>query len=318
MRRKELGKTGIAVSEIAFGGVEIGMPYGLGIHSQADMLPVPEAISLLHRSLDAGINFYDTARLYGASETIMGLAFEGKRQQVAIASKCRHLRTGSAALPDKRTIEKIIRDSLAESLRELRTDFIDIYMLHQADAEILRHETVMRVFEDLKKSGSIRATGVSTYSAEETRIALDAGIWDVIQLPFNLLDQQQRVHFEQAARQGVALVARSVLMKGLLSSRGTTLPAPLEKVQAHIQRYLRLPGMNMAQLPALATRFALSFPEIGAVLVGIDREAYLQQTLLSIEQGNLDEGLMKQLKAMAYPDPDFLNLARWAQEGWLK
>ena len=65
MNKRPLGKTGIAVSEVAFGGVEIGMPYGIGVETAADMPTEREAIQLLHAALDAGINFFDTARQYG-------------------------------------------------------------------------------------------------------------------------------------------------------------------------------------------------------------------------------------------------------------
>ena len=90
MIKRTLGNTGIHVSEIAFGGVEIGVPYGIGVKSAADMLSVKEAINLLHTAIDSGINFFDTARMYGTSENIMGNAFKSRRSEVVIATKCRH------------------------------------------------------------------------------------------------------------------------------------------------------------------------------------------------------------------------------------
>ena len=84
MNKRMLGQTGIQVSEIAFGGVEIGLPYGIGIKSKADMPSQEESVRLLHTAVDSGINFFDTARMYGLSESIMGNAFKDRRNQVVM------------------------------------------------------------------------------------------------------------------------------------------------------------------------------------------------------------------------------------------
>lgn len=86
MNKRLLGQTGIKVSEIAFGGVEIGIPYGIGVSIKTDMISESEAICLLHEAIDSGINIFDTARMYGASESIMGRAFKGRRDQVVICT----------------------------------------------------------------------------------------------------------------------------------------------------------------------------------------------------------------------------------------
>ena len=84
MNQRALGRTGIKVSEISFGGVEIGIPYGIGVDSHDGMLGESEAIKLLHTALDNGINFFDTARMYGRSEGIIGKAFKDRRDEVVI------------------------------------------------------------------------------------------------------------------------------------------------------------------------------------------------------------------------------------------
>jgi aryl-alcohol dehydrogenase-like predicted oxidoreductase len=91
MKKRLWRNTGINVSEIAFGGVEIGMPYGIGVENAADMLSESEAIEFLHSVLDAGINFFDTARMYGESEAVMSKAFKRRRDEVVLCAKCRHL-----------------------------------------------------------------------------------------------------------------------------------------------------------------------------------------------------------------------------------
>lgn len=318
MKKKLLGKTGLIVSEIAFGGVEIGMPYGIGVNSDEDLIQQGAAIELLHEALDAGINFFDTARLYGESESIMGKAFAGRRDQVVINSKCKRFNNDDGSIPGYNQLKKIIEESLSESLAALQTDYLDVFMLHQADKAILENEDVAKIFTELKKSGVIRATGVSTYTPEETCLAINAGVWDAVQLPFNLLDQRQFAYFELAAANGIGIIIRSVLLKGLLSDKGINLSAPLKKVEDHIKQFTSLPGQSLSSLPTLATRFALSFDEVSAVLVGIDRLEYLYQTLQAANEGSLDVQTKKRLREMGYPEPDFLNLHTWSVKGWLK
>lgn len=180
MKKRTLGRTSIQVSEVAFGGVEIGLPYGIGIKSAADMLTENEAIKLLHTAFDSGINFFDTARLYGDSEYIMGKAFNDRRESVILSTKCRHFRDKHGKLVSDHELKKFIEDSLTESLHALQTDHVDIFMLHQADLEILENQTITEVFADVKKKGMTRAIGASTYHGPETGKVIASGIWDEI------------------------------------------------------------------------------------------------------------------------------------------
>ena len=172
MNKRKLGKTGINVSEISFGGVEIGIPYGIGVKSQADMPTDAESINILHAALDKGINFFDTARAYGRSEEIIGKAFKSNRNNAIISTKCSHLPTDPQVLSDTNFVKKTINSSLSQSLTALDTDYIDVYMLHNAHSAILQNDTVLKTFSTLKKDGIIRASGVSTYTVEETQTAI--------------------------------------------------------------------------------------------------------------------------------------------------
>jgi len=317
MKTRVLGKTGIAVSEIAFGGVEIGIPYGIGVKSEADMLSRGEAVNLLHEALDKGVNFFDTARLYGESEAIMGEAFHDRRDRLVLATKCKHFKNADGQIPSYQTLKKIIETSLEESLGFLRTDYVDVFMLHQADLEILANDDVKEIFIRLKDTGKVRAIGASTYTSAETRNAIEKG-WDVIQLPFNMMDQQQATNFDYAEEKGTAMVVRSVLMKGLLSDKGRNLHPALQQVEQHISKYRELLTDEIPELSTLATKFALSFNQVSAVLVGIDRSEYLDKALYSVNGRLLNEVELAKSKALVYPDPLFLDLPKWDRLGWLK
>ena len=318
MIKRQLGQTGINVSEISFGGVEIGMPYGIGINSELDMLPVNDAIRLLHEAVDSGVNFFDTARMYGESERIIGEAFRNRRHEVVIATKCRHFLDENGNLPPSRELPNIIESSLHESLKILGMDYVDVFMLHQANLAILNNEEIALTFENLKKEGKIRATGASTYTFEETELAIDKGVWDVIQLPFNLMYQRQKELFPKAYEKGVGLVIRSVLLKGLLSERGKNLHPALAEVEKHIAGYDSLLKNEQYPLSTLAVKFVLSFPEVAAALVGIDSFDYLHHSVEAANGQYLDGNKLKEAEKMAYPDPSFIDLPHWSKMNWLK
>ena len=317
MNQRLLAHTGIKVSEIAFGGVEIGVPYGIGVKTRTDMISESEAIFLLHEAINCGINFFDTARLYGTSESIMGRAFKDRRDRVVICTKCQHFRDSEGHLPPDEKIIGIIKNSLRDSLKELKTEYIDVYMLHQADLEILENEIIADIFVNLKNEGTIRATGVSTYALDETRKAVNSGVWDVIQLPFNLMDQSQETLFSLAAEKGIGIMVRSVLLKGILSEKGQHLHPALKDVEMHLKQYDELLNESATDLGAMAIKFALSFKDVTSVLVGIDRMDYLHKSLAAADGVYLDEKALSRARQLAYPHPEFLDLTRWDSMGWL-
>lgn len=318
MKKRVLGRTHLSVSEIAFGGVEIGMPYGISVQKPDDMLSEPEAINLLHASLDAGINFFDTARMYGNSEALMGKAFANRRDRVIISTKCRHFRDKKGMLPSDAALKTMIHESLAESLEALQTDYVDVLMLHQADIEILSNETIARELADLRRKGIARAIGASTYQVNETQTAIASGVWDVVQLPFNLMDQRQQELFAIAKASGVGVVVRSVLLKGLLSDRADDLHPALQRVKDHLKHFDQLLDEQIPRLSELAVKFALSFPEVSTVLVGMDRMEYLARSLEAADGVYLDKETLQKATTLAFPDPLFLNLPHWEKMGWLR
>lgn len=317
MNKRKLGNTSMEVSEIAFGGVEIGMPYGIGIESERDMLSEKESIDLLHASMEAGVNFFDTARMYGNSEAIMGKAFAGIRKNILISTKCKHFCNTDGSLIADIDLEKHIEESLKESLAALQTDYIDVFMLHQADEKILDNEIIAETFSKIKARGDVRAIGASTYKISETKKVIYSDIWEVVQLPFNLMDQRQQDLFDFAAKQEKGIIIRSVLLKGLLSNRGKILHPALKEVSEHIKNYDRLFDDECQDLSSMALKFALSFSEVSSVLVGMDRLEYLFKSCVVANGLYMDKTRLLKARELAYPDPDFLNLHHWEKMGWL-
>ena len=317
MQMRDLGNTGIEVSEISFGSVSLGIPYGIGVKDEADMPGETEAVRLLHSALDHGINFFDTARGYGRSESILGKAFKGIRDRIIISTKCSSLFDKDGRLPEGRQLRSRVDESLRESLDELQTNYIDVFLLHSVNSEVLKNEEIVHIFSEYKRQGLIRACGVSTYGAVDTQKAIESGNWDVIQLAYNLFDQQEAVTFPMAAENGVGIMVRSVLFKGILTDRGRELNENLANIAAHREVYKELlseTGLTMSQL---ATKFVLSHKEVSSVLVGIDKMEYLDAAIAVADGNYLDEQTLTHAGELAYPDPEELDLQLWDKMGWL-
>lgn len=316
MNYNKLGNTDIKVSEIAFGGVSIGLPYGIGVNSEKDMLSDEEAVKLLQCALDNGINFFDTARIYGKSERLIGLAFKDRRDKAVICTKPNHFYGDNGEIIADGGIDKAIKSSVQDSLKELQCDYIDILMSHDGTLEAINNPEVIQAFQDLQKAGVIRAKGISVYKVEETKAAIESGNWDVIQLPYNLMDQSHGGLFGLAKEKGVAIVIRSVLFKGILTDRGRDLHPELKSVSDYRGHYSNLLEAGEA-LSDFATRFVMSQDGVTSVLVGIDRMEYLQKALGVLKQGQIDDLRLSRAKSLAYPEPEFLDLVKWDRMGWL-
>ena len=314
MKKRLLGSSKIEVSEIAFGGVEIGLPYGVNKR----VMEEAEAITLLRTALDMGLNFFDTARLYGNSEERIGKAFKGIREKAVISTKCAHLQDAAGQVLKGKALTNFVEDSIAKSFQALQTDFVDVFMVHWASSEILKNAEIAEVFRSLKKRGLARTVGVSTYGLEDTSLALESGNWDVVQLSFNLMDQSCIELFPVAKQKGIGLMVRSVLMRGILTDGQFNYVAELQCIKKHKEKYKSLLSADIVTISDLAIKFALSFEDISSVLIGIDKTEFLTNAVSVANGCYLPPSSLRQAKQMAYPDPEFLNMAVWDRKGWLK
>jgi aryl-alcohol dehydrogenase-like predicted oxidoreductase len=124
-------------------------------------------------------------------------------------------------------------------LKALQTDYIDVYLAHSVDREILERNEVAEAFCKLKTKGYVRSIGVSTYGYDDTKFAIDDGRWNVIQLAFNLMDQSATQLFPLAKQQGIGIMVRSVLMRGILTDNAPLLThEKLRRVNEHRHKFL--------------------------------------------------------------------------------
>ena len=186
MKKMTLGKTGITVNKNGFGALPI------------QRISKKESVYLLQKAYDHGITFYDTARFYTGSEEKLGLAFEGKRDKIYLASK-----TG-AQNPDDFWMD------LETTLRNLKTDYLDIYQFHnipfcpKPDDESGLYEAMQKA----KEQGKIRHIAITNHRLSVAHEAINSGLYDTLQFPFSYLSGAQELELvEKCKEAGMGFIA---------------------------------------------------------------------------------------------------------------
>ena len=277
MEYRDLGTTGMRVSEIGFGAWAIGGDaWG----------PVEDADSLaaMERALGLGINFIDTADVYGdgRSESLVAKAIKGRREDVVISTKgglMDHHRD-----PQREPVydqpEKIVRACEA-SLRRLETDHVDVYFCHIWWDKDEETEAFIEAFERLKKDGKVRAVGVSTNDLDHIRHFDRDGGLDVVQLDYSILNREpEREVLPYLEERGIGVVVRGPLRMGILTgkfSQETVFPEgdirkdwPQEKwFGESLRKVERLRPLGDGRtLSQLALRYVLGHPAVSVAIPG--------------------------------------------------
>lgn len=294
MKQRPFGNTGLAVSEIALGTVELGLDYGIGPDARRPSFE--EASGILHRALDLGINLIDTARAYGEAEAVIGRAIAGRRREFTLCTKV--MPTGDA------------RESVETSLRLLATDALDVVMIHcRADQPVAPPE-VCEALSRLREAGLIRFLGASVYGEAQALEAMAAG-FDCLQVAHSVLDRRPEARvLPEAAAKGVGIVTRSVLLKGVLSRRAASLHPALAPLAGAVKAL----GRPLEELPELAYRYLLGMNPPHTLLVGASNVEEVEAAVRFAGLGPLPADEMARLRALPGLGDEFLNPGRWPAE----
>jgi aryl-alcohol dehydrogenase-like predicted oxidoreductase len=311
MKIRRLGRTGLKVSEICLGTMTFG--------HQCDE---KTSFAIMSKAAEAGVTFIDTADVYpvppspetaGRTEEFVGNWLQGQRDKFVLATKCR-MRVGHG-VNDEGLSRRHIFKAVEDSLRRLKTDYIDLYQSHSPDPDTPLEET-LEAFNDLVRQGKVRYVGCSNYPAWQ--VALSLGIsarhgWarlDCVQPRYNLLYREIESELLPLCRdQGLGVISYNPLAGGFLSGRYQNLEPPppgtrfslgktgdlyrdrywqeaqLEAVK-HLQKHL---GSSRGSLIPVAIAWVLAQPGITSAIVGASHPDQLNQSLQSINISLTDE-----------------------------
>src|SRR5215831_9539522 len=214
MKYRELGRTPWQVSEISFGAWAIGGAWG--------DVDDRESLAALHRAVDLGVNFFDTADVYGdgRSERLMAQLKRDRREEIIIATKAgRRLDPHIASGYNRANLGAFID----RSLQNLQTDALDLLQLHCPPTDVYYHPELFATLDDFVQQGKIRYYGVSVERVEEALKAIEYPAVQTVQIIFNIFRQRPaELFFNEAKRRRVGILARVPLASGLLTGKLTT------------------------------------------------------------------------------------------------
>ena len=219
MEYRTLGKTGLQISRLGFGGIPI------------QRVDAQSAAALMRQLMDAGINYIDTARGYTVSEEYIGLGLEGIRDRFILATK--------AMSRDREGMERKIETSL----KNLRTDYIDLYQIHNptpADLEkVCAPGGALEALEAAKAAGKIGHLGVTAHTTAVFERALELPWVETVMFPYNIVETQGEALIRQAAERGVGFIAMKPLAGGAIEDATTALRFILQNEDVSVV----IPGM---------------------------------------------------------------------------
>jgi aryl-alcohol dehydrogenase-like predicted oxidoreductase len=295
MEYRKLGQTDLNLSVVGFGGAAIGDVFG--------KLDPDEATRAIHLAIDSGITFFDSSPYYGITlaETRLGEALAGRRQRVTLATKC-----GRYGFDEFDFSAKRVTASIDESLRRLRTDYIDLFLAHDVefgDVQQVIHET-LPALRQLQQQGKARYIGISGYPPKLLRRIAEAVPLDSIltYCHYNLLNTvMDEVLTAFARERGIGLINASGLCMGLLTEHGPPAwhPAPPKVVEAgrRAAEFCREHGKDLSEL---ALRFCLDHRFVSSTLIGLATRSQVE-TSLKLLQGATDKALLARVEAILAP-----------------
>lgn len=300
MEYTSLGRTGLRVS---VAGLGCGGPSRLGLRRGGDE---SEAVALVRRALDLGVNFIDTAESYGTEE-VVGRALRGARRQSVVLSTKKTLPP-----PGRRNPEKEIRRGLEGSLRRLGTDYVDVYHLHGVEPDQLGYATerLVPIAQQLRSEGKIRFLGITEAfvpdpSHRMLARALEDDAFDVVMVGFNFVNQSaRRVVLRRAREKNVGVLVMFAVRRALAS------PESLGRLLAELARKgwierrfadgeelnaLLLEAAKARSIPDAAYRYCRHEPGVHVVLTGTGRLEHLEANVESISGAPLPAFVLEKL-----------------------
>ena len=195
MDKVRLGKTNLEVNKIGFGALPI------------QRRNMDDSIAILNRAYESGVDFYDTARFYTDSEEKLGKAFENVRSDIYLASKT------AAETPED------FWNDLETSLKELRTDYLDLYQHHNISFCPKEDDELAKAMIEAKEEGLINHIGITTHKVTLAHEALDSGLYETLQYPFSYLSGKEELELVEKCRKlDVGFIAMKAMGGGLLKN----------------------------------------------------------------------------------------------------
>jgi aryl-alcohol dehydrogenase-like predicted oxidoreductase len=314
MRYRELGRTGWKVSEVSFGAWAIGGAWG--------DVDDAESVAALHKAIDMGVNFIDTADVYGdgRSERLIAQVQKERGEAIFVATKAGrrldpHMADGYNAVNLTRFIER--------SLKNLDTECLELVQLHCPPTEVYYRPEVFGTLDDLVQAGKIQHYGVSVEKVEEALKAIEYPNVKTVQIIFNMFRHRPaELFFQEAKQRKIGILARVPLASGLLTGKMTRQTLFAEDDHRSFNRYgqafdqgetfsgvdyetgldaveeLKTLVPDHATMAQFALRWILMFDAVSCVIPGAKRPSQAEDNVRATELTPLSDETMAKIKAI--------------------
>ncbi|OGY30941.1 MAG: hypothetical protein A3C02_01080 [Candidatus Andersenbacteria bacterium RIFCSPHIGHO2_02_FULL_45_11] len=295
-------------SRIGLGTVEIGLPYGIG----ATTLPSnQEAEHILKSAVEMGVTYIDTARGYGVAEERIGKSGIGMQDNVIVGTKCGQFLQQEPDLHGKE-LEMRIREDIDTSRKKLQQESLQLVQFHNEREDYTDFSEIIEIIQKLKDEQKVQHVGVSTRGEEAALAAIETGFFETIQIAYSILDQRMAARVLPGAQEkGIAVLNRSVLLKGALSPGRVHLHANLTPLKEAADKAEKIATTLGISLPELAIRFAASNPAISTVLIGTIKPEHLESAIRAAEREPLPQEVIAQCEKLGFTDPLQVDPAKW-------
>ncbi|MGW0595345.1 aldo/keto reductase [Streptosporangium sp. NPDC002607] len=284
----KLGRTGLQASRLGYGAMEMRGPQAWGKPISDD-----QARTVLNTVLDSGVNLIDTSPDYGDAEEHIGRWISHRRDEFVLTSKCG---CPLAADGDPRTVpphvytKANVRACVEQSLRRMRTDHLDILMVHMSPSvAVMQAEDTIAEMQALQDQGAIRFTGMSGNLPNlPEHIAI--GAFDVFLLPYSALDRSHEELISAAAAAGAGTIAHGSIARPLMAPP-EAMPEPMRRPLA--DRHARLAAADLDDLAdgastmELLLRFILTHQDLHSLIVGSTQVTHVQANVAAAQKGPL-------------------------------
>lgn len=296
------------VARLGLGGAQFGLDYG--VTNPVGRVPQEQIERIFTRAVGAGMGWVDTAPEYGDSERAIGLAGFASSSLRVVTKTANLSRTpeGGAAAH--------IQAGVAESLRRLRRERLDVLLIHHV-SDLLRADAgdLVAVLHDLKTSGRVGRIGISIYDRSEFETAAAKLAPDVVQLPMSLLDQRPVVSglLGELGRRRIAVHVRSVFLQGLLIADPAAVPLRMARWRGALAAFRAAVLAKGWEAEGACLRFALAWPEVEAVIVGITGSTQLDALIASLARTPAVDP--SDAASLASEDPVLVDPRQWPRTG---
>jgi aryl-alcohol dehydrogenase-like predicted oxidoreductase len=275
MEKRKFGKTDMEFSVLGFGGAEIGYNPN---QTQEDVN------DLLNSAIDAGLNVIDTAAAYKTSETMIGEAVGKRRKEFYLLTKCGAL----DAFTRSDWSKKGILETIENSLRALKTDYLDIAQLHSCDSEILKRGEAIEGLQRAQEKGYTRYIGYSGDN-EDARVAIEMDVFDSLQTSVSIADQTPiDGNIKLATEKGLGVIAKRPIANAVWRHKEKPSDSYHHEYWDRIQK-LKFDFLNksLEEATATALRFTLSIDGVDTMIVGTTKPGRWSENAKFVAEGKL-------------------------------